>query len=386
MSDFCEQYGGEKIKEIKLINSGASGCIYSPNLTCNGKIGSTKYITKIQKNERSIVNELNISKKIRNISGYARFFSPVLKQCNVKIKKDRVDDLKKCEIFEKESDAKIESSSYISMKVRYVGNKDLRAYLFSNINSQSFLPEFWRTHIYLLKGIQKLTEHKIVHYDLKYNNVIFDKDRNAPIIIDFGQSWAINELNTPEQIFLAFFVFDQYDYWCIDILTCSYIFQNIGYTDSKTSLVTKEGIEHICNVFIYGREPKYESGEEKQMKKKIINDVYLYHILQDPSKMSKFRNKFYEYATAFINKQTWWELYEDLIKYANTWDCYSMSVIYLNMLDDIFLSNSKLYETIISTSDTRLHAYINLMETIVYSPPNDRPNVQTVLSKMELMF
>ena len=41
-----QQYGGKK--ELKLINSGAFGCIFRPNLTCDGKVGTAKYVTKIQ--------------------------------------------------------------------------------------------------------------------------------------------------------------------------------------------------------------------------------------------------------------------------------------------------------------------------------------------------
>jgi serine/threonine protein kinase len=327
---------------------------------------------------------LRISKKVRNIGGYVRFFAPVLKSCEVKITKDRVKDLKKCEVFEKDSEKKLEGSTYISMKTRYVGDKDLRAYIFSNLNSDAFLHELWRTHAHILKGIQRLFKNKIVHYDLKYNNIIFDDDRNEPIIIDFGQSWIIDDLKTEEQLLAAFFVFDQYDYWCIDILVCNYILQKVGYSNAKTEMVTEQEIDYIYDVFIYGREPKYESTSENI--KKVVSDVYLYNILQNPSKMTNFKILFKEYAKEFINKRTWWELYEELIKYANNWDCYSVSIIYLNMLDDVFLSNPESYRKLLIDSNMRLPKYVELMESIVYSAPNKRPHIQTVLSEIELLL
>lgn len=377
-----EQDGGKK--ELKLINSGAFGCIYRPNMTCKGKVGSMKYITKIQKSERSIIHELRISKKIRNIVGYVRFFAPVLKSCEVKIAKDRVKDLKKCEVFENDSEKQIEGSTYVSMKTRYVGDKDLRAYIFSNMDPGFFLHELWRTHAHLLKGIQKLFKNRIVHYDLKYNNVVFDNERKEPIIIDFGQSWLIDELTTEDQLKAAFFLFDQYDYWCIDVLICCYIIQKVGIKEAKTEKVTEQEIDHIYDVFIYGREPKYESTAENI--KKVVSDVYLYNILQNPTKMKNFKIKFKEYAAQFINKRTWRELYLDLIKHANTWDSYSLSIIYLNMLDDVFLSNQELYRTLVTQSSMRLPKYVELMERIVYSVPGKRPSVQTVLSEIELLL
>lgn len=375
MTEEINQDGG-KMKELKLINSGSYGCIYRPTLTCNGNVGSTKYITKIQKNKRSIMNELYISKKIRNIVGYVRFFAPILKSCDVKIAKDRVRDLKKCEVFENVPEQQIEGSTYISMKTRYVGDKDLKKYIFSNLNSSGFLHELWRTHIHLLKGIQHLFKHRIVHYDLKYNNVMFDDARNEPIIIDFGQSVLIDDLKTEDQLSAAFFVFDQYDYWCIDILICSYIFHKIGYKDAMIEKVTEHGIDHIYDVFIHGTE---HTGNAK----KVVSSAYLYNILQNPSKMNNFETVFKEYARQFINVRTWWEFYEELVKNANTWDCYSLSVIYLNMLDDLFLYNPESYRNMVTFSNMRLPKYVELMESIIYSIPGKRPSVQMVINELE---
>ena len=375
-----EQEGGKK--ELKLINSGAFGCIFRPNLTCDGKVGSTKYITKIQKSKRTIQHELRISEKVKNIKGYVRFFAPVLKYCQVRIKKDYVKDLNKCEVFENETAKQIEASSYVSMKTRYVGDNDLRKQLFSNKTSNGFLKELLETHLYLLKGVQKLFANKIVHYDLKYNNIIFDSSLKAPIIIDFGQSWCIDELKTEQEINAAFFVFDQYDYWCIDILICNYIIQKVGIEEAKTEFVTEQETDQIYDVFIYGREPKYES-EEEGSRKKILNDVYRYNILQNPNKMLNFKSQMDEYLQPFINKRTWWELYEELKSHANTWDCYSLSVIYLNMLDDAYLSNLEFYNIMLNSSDVKVKKYIELMENVVYNTPKNRPTVQKVITDVE---
>lgn len=379
-----EQDGGKSKKEnkLKLINSGAFGCIFRPNLTCDGKVGTAKYVTKIQKNKRTIIHELRISEKVKKIRGYVRYFAPVLKYCQVRIKKDRVKDLNKCEIFENESAKQIESSSYVSMKTRYVGDKDLRDYIFSNKTPKSFLKELTQTHVYLLKGVQKLFANKIIHYDLKYNNIIFDFDLKVPIIIDFGQSWCIDELKTESEISAAFFVFEQYDYWCIDILICNYIIQKVGFKEMKTDLVTEAEIDQIYDVFIYGREPKYES-EEEGAKKKTLNDAYLYNILQNPNRMLNFKSQLNEYLQPFINKRTWLELYEELLGYSNTWDCYSLSIIYLNMLDDAYLSNPELYNIMLISAGIRLDKYIELMETVVYSTPKNRPTVQKVITILE---
>jgi len=377
-----EFVGGKIKKEFNLINNGAVGCIFRPNLTCEGNLGSTKYITKIQKNKRTITHELHISNKVKKIKGYTRFFAPVLKYCPVHIKKDLVKDLQKCEIFENETVDAIESSSYVSMKTRYVGNRDLRDYIFSNKTHYTFLTNLLKTHSYLLKAINKLFENKIVHYDLKSNNVIFDYDLNVPIIIDFGQSWCTNELKTEKELSAAFFVFEEYDYWCIDVVICNYIIQKVGHEEATKELVTEEEVDLIYDVFIYGRYPKYDSYEEGA-KKLIMNGSYLYNILQNPSKMQSFKQALMEYLQPFINKFTWWQLYEELKGYANTWDCFSLAIIYLNFLDDAYLSNAEIYNVFVEKSGIKLQKYIELLESVAYSAPNNRPNVKMVLTSIE---
>lgn len=372
------QEGGKP--KLKLLNSGAFGCIYTPSLTCNGNIGSAKYITKIQKSKRAIGNEIYISERVRNINGYVRFFAPILKYCNVRIAKDNVDDLKKCTVFENEKKSTIQKSSYVSMKTRYVGDKDLRDELFTDIESAVFLEKIWKTHSHLLKALDKLYTNKIVHFDLKSNNIMMDSHRKVPIIIDFGQSWATDQLTTSEKISTAFFVFDQYDYWCIDILICCYIMQEVKPENAKTTLVTEEALKIIYNVFIYGRNPKPDdvSGEYK-----IVNDVYLYSILKNPQKKSDFWRKMLESMVDFIGKRTWWELYEELITHANTWDSYSLAVIYMNMLDDVFISKPKIYSTYTSPN---VIEYVETMEDVLYSTPKERPSIKTTLGKIESLI
>jgi len=364
------QEGGEQ--KLNLLSSGAFGCIYSPSITCKGEVGSAKYVTKIQKSKRAIRNELYISERIRNIKGYVRFFAPVIKYCNVRIAKDNVDDLKKCQVFEDEKKETLQETSYVSMKTRYVGKKDLRDELLRNITPATFPKKIRRTHSHLLMAVDKLYAHNIVHFDLKSNNIIMDSERNVPIIIDFGQSWAIDQLDTPERISTAFFVFSQYDYWCIDILICSYITQEIPIENAKTDFVTESALNTIWKMFMYGQNTKRGN--------KIDNDVFLYSILQNPLTPQEFQDKLLKSMAEFINKRTWWELYEVLIKYANTWDGYSLAVIHMNMLDDIYLNKPDIYNMHIRP---KVSNYVEILEEVLYSVPSERPTPKITLEKIK---
>ena len=46
----------------------------------------------------------------------------------------------------------------------------------------------------IMDSIQLLIQHKIVHYDLKENNILIEKIQQLPYIIDFGLSIDIERL------------------------------------------------------------------------------------------------------------------------------------------------------------------------------------------------
>lgn len=367
--------GGNKQVEIKLVAEGTYGCIYHPGVTCDGTPENAKYITKIQKNKRAIQNEFNISGKIRTIPGYTRFFAPILKQCGVKITKDTVAGLKQCEVFKE--DKADEITEYVSTKIRYVGNKDLMKYLLSMLKTKRFLSEVWRTHTYLLKATQKMVASKIVHYDVKYNNIIYDNTLRVPIFIDFGLAFTTDKLLDPSaDLDKIFFVFEYYSWWPIDIVICSYIVQEIGIKESKTANVSTNELEEIYEVFLRGtKDPHDESVRE------VKNDVFKIRILNTEENARKFKEALSEYLSKFVGNP-WWALYEDLVQYAKTWDSYSLAATYLVILDEAASSNPDEFQMEIEKNDGQYSRHMNLLENIVYSSPDKRPTLRDQLKQI----
>jgi len=363
--------GKSKKTELKLINDGTYGCVFHPGLTCKGKTENLKYITKIQMNKRSIKNELRVSQKIKRIEGYARFFAPVLKHCSVKISKEHSDEMLKCGIFKTKDKNEVLSKSFISTKSRFIGDSDLSQYLLSNVKPSRFLSELWRTHSYVLKGIDKLASNGIVHYDLKDNNILFDSKLNVPIIIDYGLSFLKSDLK-PENFESIFFTFADYSYWCIDIVVCSYIFREIGYNNSKTEKVGESELTEIYNVFLYGRD------EVSDKERHIANRAFSIHSWNSSEQLSAFKTNFANYFGKFIGK-TWWSVYEELIQFVDTWDNYSAAVIYAIMLDDARAANESTYEALIDSNKESMSRYLNVLSRVIYAMPNERPKIDETL-------
>ena len=353
--------GGKSESEIKLINNGAYGCIFRPGINCKGNKERKNFVTKIQKRSKTIQNEIDISDKVRHIKGYMKYYAPILKSCPVKVSKKYQHEINKCEIFQK--DREENKSVYISNKIRYAGSLTLEDYLISVMNKNATFYPFWTSYSYLLDAVTLLFKNDIIHYDLRYNNVMFDSRLDVPIIIDFGLSIDMTKLG-PTTYSKSFYVYDFYSYWCMDIMICNYIFQVVTYERSLKTAVTADHLELIFKNFIYGVEDKNTEGAQS-----IRNGIFNLEIMQNT--VAEFKETYFKYLSFFIGK-TWFELYTELMKYSNTWDNYSLAVIYVFILNEQYQRNSKLYTKIMSKEGDSLSAFIRILKQILFSPPNER--------------
>jgi hypothetical protein len=65
-------------------------------------------------------------------------------------------------------------------------------------------------------------------------------------------------------------------------------------------------------------------------------------------------------------------MYEDLIQYVDTWDNYSVAVIYANLLDKGYFSRPELTTKTIEKSQDEMSKYMNGLRRIIYAMPNER--------------
>jgi serine/threonine protein kinase len=384
------QEGGKKQKPVHLLSQGAYGCVFYPGIACNSsKPDSPNFITKIQKSERTTVNEQEISKKITKIRGYSRFFAPIVKQCPVKFTKESNQEMKKCEVFKEESVNP--DNVYLSNKIRYVGKNNMRRHLLDKYVSQyasygsdprnkpinppstkkqanAFFAELVRTHIYLNRGIEQLIKHNIVHNDIRYNNMVYDDKLEVPIFIDFGLSIDMNTLG-PETYAKRFYVFDIYPYWSMDVHICNYIFQNVTYPKAETETIKREEIDYLIHSFIY------KENEKQKGTFNIGNDVFAINIID--SQVKSFEEKWTKYLSTFTGK-TWFDLYRSTIKFFHTWDIYSVCVVNMMVLDDLFMKNRELYKIVYDSMGSELTDYIQAVSRVMYETSDKRPSPEAL--------
>jgi serine/threonine protein kinase len=366
--------------ELKLINQGTYGCIFHPGINCRGKKENANYLTKIMKNAKTIENEIAISKYIQQIKGYNRFFAPIIKQCPVKISQQYHREVKQCELFQNMEDDELKTHTYVSNKIRYVGDTNISKFILNQHSVAGFWKNLLESHIYLSKGADKLITQNIVHHDVKYNNIMIDKKINKPIFIDFGISIHIPSLS-PSNLHNAFYVYDTYPYWCFEVCVCNYMFRVLTYSKAKTALITKSELESIVDTFIYGYDKDY-AGESPIIKNDIFeNSVFPF---SSDNIITQFKEQVSKYYTPFIGK-TWISLYDHFIHNGvyKTWDTYSLCVVYLFILDDYVRLQNKTFLEIQNVSKEQYNSYIKLLYTIIFSTPDERYSPQDMIKELK---
>ena len=384
--------------------------MFFPGIRCDGTIESKKYITKIQKKTHVTDNEIYISRRIRKkIRGYRNFFAPISKQCRVKMTKKYANEIRKCILFQKETDEEIEQETFVSNKIRFLGNETVKTYLF-NIASgkvdatkpdiQPMGELFWdavlQTHIRLLTGVHLLLSAHIVHMDLKYGNIMMEPQKNQPLMIDFGisvdQKALVHSLTNEElsskdnqtKPINAFYIYDTYTAWCFDIFLCNYIVQVVGKQTKENanaldSIPTKEELESIISEFQYGSTEKYPNQDKTR------NDIFTTTLISK-SVIEQFREKTVSSIVSF--NKTWKEIYDHSIHTLyKTWDNYSIAAMYLGILDILKYSKRDAFEQIETTRNTSsgkpfLEKYVSIIESVVYSDPLNRPSVKDTMTRL----
>lgn len=356
-------------QELALINQGAYGCIFHPGINCRGKKENIHYITKIQKNAASIQREVAIAQYIVHIPRYIRFFSPIIKQCPVKIERKWIPSIQKCELFSKMTESELTRFEYVSNKVRYVGERDLRDYVYAQRDAMTAMNSLIECHAYLCKAFDKLAKEQILHMDVKYNNLMYDEKLKRPIVIDFGISVHLPSLKTPKDYDDAFYVFDSYYVWTAEIMACNYMFSELGLDKAKTTIVTEPDLKRVIEVFLNGY-----NGDEP-------NAAFYETIFANgnvPVYVEKYRVKCEDFFKQYVG-HTWMEMYEDFLanRYYETWDNYGLAVTCISIMRNM---QKKWQEILLQTP--LLREYLRLLESVLVASPKERMSAKRMHTEL----
>tara|TARA_Y100000741_G_C18240037_1_gene553268 strand:- start:292 stop:1515 length:1224 start_codon:yes stop_codon:yes gene_type:complete len=308
-----------------LLSQGGFGCVYYPGLKCDNendskKDANKKFVTKLQKKNFTSNNELNIGLTIKKNKYYEFFFLPVVSQCPVNIrayKKKHEDELKECEVI-KDEDAK-----YMLMKIPYVKSKPVIDSIFNETkNKKHIMISLIELYGASLKAIRILIENNIVHFDLKSDNILYDTKNNHTKIIDFGLSIPIKKLNNDNLKEYFYIYAPEYFVWPLEVHVINFLLYEYNgdkvdkkYIDDISKKISTEYVESnkALNLFTKDFQSKYADLCELQVKK------YLKIAAKNDSDLTQKEYIIYE-----------------LIKFNDTWDNYSVSIMILRIIDMLF--------------------------------------------------
>ena len=285
----------------KLLSFGGFGCVFYPAFNCSGKILSDKYVSKIQRKNFNSNNEITISFFIKKLYNYEKYFLPIISSCNLNLRKINKTNIEQCKLINN-----VKSKNYISLKLKYFDSYkiiDIYKYLVntnSNIKLSIFLFNSYRL---LLEGLIKLYSLNIIHFDLKSDNILFDKHTFYPKIIDFGISIQLDHLNKYMKNY--FYTFSpEYYLWSLEIHFINFLLHEKDSFDMFD-------IQFIINKY-------YNNKYFNKLDIKIVN------------LLKKQSINFYSH---YIDKKKF-NIIHDLLKYNSTWDNYSLSILFLIFIDE----------------------------------------------------
>ena len=199
----------------------------------------------------------------------------------------------------------------------------------------------------VIDSIQILIKYKLVHYDLKENNILIENTQQLPYIIDFGLSidvarliehpWSDKQEETStaptaidsevlyransSKIFQHNYLWRQHFYvhapdyflWPIEVHLMTYLIH-------EQDTLTYESLRKICYTYILNnRALTYMSGEFKKKMFRLSVATF----------------------TRFID-QPREKVLNELLKYWDKWDMYAMNIMFLKMLYEMVFHKRKL--------------------------------------------
>lgn len=287
------------MKGGKLLSEGGFGCVFNPSLNCDGNVESEKYVSKIQRNDNSAKNEIKIGKILLSVKEYKSHFAPIISYCNIDIGEIKDKDKNKCMLFKKKK-----TKNYVMMRLDYIDGMEFLQYMVKNANSVQIINNIINSYNHLLRGLSLLVNKKIIHYDLKGSNILYSEKKKIPLIIDFGLSINMND---------------------IDKLNLNEIF----YTYAPQYYVWPLEVHYLGLLFNVNKEPILE--ELKNLAKIYVENNKGINKIFSPKFLKRYERSCLDQLKLY-NQMKFDERVKFLMNYWDTWDNYALSITYLRFL------------------------------------------------------
>ena len=330
----------------KILSQGGYGCVYYPGINCQGHTSTNKkVVTKLQKNDSAAQNEIEIGRTLSDITNFTSYFTPITKSCEIGLNKIDNEILKKCKVIKSPNDL-----NYILMELPYIRGSEFFEFITKLSSKREILFNLIETYQYLLNSLVLLIENNIVHFDLKSQNILYNKDTRLPLIIDFGISIHMNELNSSNLQKKFYTHAPSYSIWPIEVHIISYILHQ-----TNSQIIISEIVDIID---------------------KYMHDNEIFQIFSD-----KFKDDYKNAAVRFFQQYVGLSndtIINELMRFSKTWDNYALSALYIKILGLIFSKGFNDSKIIIAFSQLLLYN--------ISFDPNKRKTIQETQYSFRRIF
>jgi hypothetical protein len=315
----------------KFLSSGVYGCVYYPAYTCQGTEPpkKTTTVSKIVKHEFTTKTEIAIGSILKNEKDN---FVLVLNNCLIsKINLQKSAMRRQCKLFDKDANL---NKQYELLYSNYVKAEELDSYLNATTSKLNII----KTYLLLCKRIETMIKYGVIHHDLHFGNILFNKTNLY--VIDFGLSMIQSEFfrnDKPNYDYLKKAIFNyspKWKFWTLEYhLLCFLIHEG--------DMLTMSVIENTINIYLANHNII-----------KFIGDKYV----------TMFKFHAIQYFSAFIglDKNT---VVTELLNTYKTWDFYKIALHYLDIYINI---------------DMDTEAFYMLLLLFIHPVPSFRPLVSEV--------
>ena len=290
----------------KLLSQGGFGCVYYPGLTCSGKSGKDKKIvTKLQRENFNAKNEISIGDIIMTIPDYQDYFLPVIDSCLVNIRNINPKNITDCQVIDKGKNLPL-----ILMTIPYIKNYEfLKLFtLKAKLGNKQLIQTIFYTYTYILSSIQYLLDKKLVHLDIKSENILFNLKTKTPLLIDFGISINMSNGLPRDKWDKYFYIYaPQYYVWPLEVHVINFLLH-------ESSKLTQSDASDIAMLYTKTNKALNIFSNDFREKYRKLCEICL------QSYIDKDRD----------------EVIKEILKSYNTWDNYSLSILYLKTFSYIF--------------------------------------------------
>ena len=190
-------------RPISLLGQGTFGCVYYRGFDSRGSLLNKRYVTKITKLEKT--REIDIGKIISKLPGYDTFFATVISVEPIELAVLKPGTLDECDMVSRhirKSESRSESPKFQVLKEAYVPNLPMLELVEQRggknkiqLTAAKMLNTLICSHDHMLVALARMqTETRVVHYDIKAGNIVFNTRTRNPIMIDFGLSFVIDDV------------------------------------------------------------------------------------------------------------------------------------------------------------------------------------------------